>query len=56
MQKPNPGSREAIVLGCNCPIIDNSWGRGYKGGIKSRSGQTLFVYNAECRVHCRRAR
>ena len=29
--KPNPGSKEAQVLGCVCPVLDNSYGRGYLG-------------------------
>ena len=26
-ENPNPGSREAIALGCRCPVIDNGHGR-----------------------------
>ena len=29
--KPNPGSKEAQVLGCVCPVLDNSYGKGYLG-------------------------
>ena len=25
---PNPGSDEAIALGCICPVLDNNHGRG----------------------------
>ena len=25
---PNPGSDEAIALGCICPVLDNGHGRG----------------------------
>lgn len=28
---PNPGSDEAIALGCTCPVLDNGHGRGYMG-------------------------
>lgn len=48
---PNPGSTEAIDAGCQCPVIDNCHGRGWKGGMKDSSGQTMFVYNLECPVH-----
>ena len=26
-ETPNPGSREAIDLGCVCPVLDNNHGR-----------------------------
>lgn len=25
--KPNPGSQEAIVKGCTCPVMDNNRGK-----------------------------
>lgn len=28
MNKPNPGSDEAMRLGCTCPVLDNYHGRG----------------------------
>lgn len=48
---PNPGSREAIALGCRCPQIDNAHGRGYLSGVKDETGTTLFVYREDCPVH-----
>jgi len=42
---PNPGSEEAIDLGCSCPIMDNSYGEGYMGM------EGVFVYNAGCSLH-----
>lgn len=42
---PNPGSDEAIDLGCSCPIMDNSYGEGYMGM------EDVFVYNAGCSLH-----
>ena len=39
---PNPGSNEAIELGCICPVLDNNHGRG--------SGP--FWYTEGCPVHC----
>lgn len=44
MNIPNPGSDEAVKLGCNCPRMDNSYGRGYMGG-------TDFIYTVGCPVH-----
>lgn len=41
----NPGSEAARKAGCQCPVIDNGHGRGYRG----QPG--VFVYNAECPVH-----
>ena len=26
-QKPNPGSDEAVAMGCTCPRMDNGYGR-----------------------------
>ena len=43
--KPNPGSPAAIKRGCECPVMDNNYGRGYTGDGK------CFVYNAHCKVH-----
>lgn len=43
--KPNPGSDEARALGCECPVIDNSYGRGYRG----QPG--IFVFNGGCPIH-----
>lgn len=51
MAEPNPGSPEAEKLGCTCPIIDNGHGRGYMGGVKDKSGETMFVYTSGCPVH-----
>ena len=48
---PNPGSSEAIDLGCTCPVIDNARGRGYMGGAKGKDGRTVFVYTEGCPVH-----
>jgi len=48
---PNPGSDEAIMRGCTCPVIDNAHGRGYMGGARDENGTTIFVYNCECPVH-----
>lgn len=31
--KPNPGSDEAIALGCKCPVLDNGHGYGSNYGV-----------------------
>lgn len=41
---PNPGSDEAGLLGCTCPVIDNARGRGCMG-----SGE--FWVTDGCPVH-----
>lgn len=51
IETPNPGSNEALDLGCICPVLDNGHGLGYLGGAKDAEGNTLFVYNLECPVH-----
>jgi hypothetical protein len=48
---PNPGTREALALGCTCPVLDNAHGRGYLGGMKDEHGETLFVYTSDCPIH-----
>ena len=48
---PNPSSREAIDLGCTCPVLDNAHGRGYMGGAEDNEGRTVFVYTGGCPVH-----
>lgn len=42
---PDPGSNEALSLGCTCPVIDNGYGRGYLG----QPG--VFVFNCGCPIH-----
>ena len=27
MERPNPGSNEAIAQGCTCPVLDNNYGK-----------------------------
>lgn len=41
----NPGSPEAVAIGCRCPILDNGHGRGYMG----QAG--VFVYAQPCPLH-----
>ena len=49
LHTPAPGSDEARKIGCTCAVIDNHYGRGYRG----RSG--VYVVNEDCRVHGSRA-
>ena len=46
--KPNPGSDEAIKIGCTCPILDNYHG---KGAYNDENGKPLFWINGDCPVH-----
>lgn len=48
---PTPGSGDAIMRGCTCPVIDNGHGIGYMGGAKDKTGSALFVYTIGCPVH-----
>lgn len=49
---PNPGSDEALALGCICPVLDNAHGRGAYGGyIYDAVGQPFFWTNAHCPLH-----
>jgi|GEM_PF-6710494 len=45
---PNPGSQEAVDLGCTCPRADNGYGRGvYTDG----DGEPQFWIVVGCPVH-----
>lgn len=41
---PNPGSDEALDMGCTCPVLDNRHG---KGSYKSEG----FIIDMECPIH-----
>ncbi|MFA5133172.1 MAG: hypothetical protein WC444_07640 [Candidatus Paceibacterota bacterium] len=43
LEKPSPGSPDAIKLGCTCPILDNYGGRGL--------GKGMFWINKVCPIH-----
>jgi len=45
--RPPPGSPEAQSLGCNCPVFDNHYGRGYWGDGKKYG----WVHRVDCLVH-----
>ncbi len=42
---PNPGSKEAMELGCRCPVLDNNYGKG------SNFGPNTFYINETCPLH-----
>lgn len=44
-KRPNPGSPEAVKLGCKCPVLDNGHGNGYMG-MKG-----VFVMVGNCPIH-----
>lgn len=45
---PAPGSKEAIEMGCTCPVEENHHGKGY---CRSPEGEILFWYNDYCPLH-----
>lgn len=47
MNKPNPGSKEAIELGCTCPVLDNCHGRGFC----AKDGEPMFWISENCPIH-----
>jgi hypothetical protein len=47
MNKPNPGSNEARVQGCTCPVIDNNFGEGVPDG----HGGLQFDVTGDCPLH-----
>ncbi len=46
VQKPNPGTPEAIELGCSCPVIDNHYGKGVE-----MNGEIVYWYSDGCLLH-----
>lgn len=47
---PNPGSFEAELLGCLCPVIDNQKGKGAPGQY-GKDGSPLFWIVGACPLH-----
>ena len=45
---PNPGGKEAIAQGCECPVRDNNHGAGVG---TDTGGKPLFWYSSDCVVH-----
>lgn len=43
---PNPGSDEAVNLGCWCPVLDNRRG----AGVPSSSGVNFWI-SSGCPIH-----
>lgn len=37
-----PGSNDAVLNGCRCPMLDNNYGEGRNG---------LFITNEDCPMH-----
>jgi hypothetical protein len=48
---PNPGSPEAVAMGCTCPIEINCHGFGMYNGALLNDGRALFTWHEECPVH-----
>lgn len=44
-EAPNPGTEAAIKQGCICPVINNSYGKGWRGQ------EGIFILTAGCKVH-----
>src|SRR4030042_5309840 len=48
LKVPNPGSKEALVQGCICPVLDNEHG---KGVYQNEKGEWQFWINTDCPLH-----
>lgn len=48
---PNPGTKEALDLGCTCPIMDNAHGKGIPLPNKKGEIEYCFWYSGDCPVH-----
>lgn len=51
MTTPNPGSKEAIDAGCDCPVMDNNHGKGIPVPGPDGKIQTAFWMTASCPLH-----
>jgi len=49
--KPNPGTPEALDLGCTCPVLDNHHGAGVVV-----NGERIWWRNSECPLHSSKKR
>jgi hypothetical protein len=47
---PNPGSDEALALGCRCAVLDNGHGR-TPPMVDFATGAPSWWINADCPVH-----
>lgn len=45
-KKQNPGSKEAVVAGCTCPVLDNAHGAG-----AVIDGVVAYWYAMDCPIH-----
>jgi len=50
-KEATPGSPEAQVLGCTCPILDNEHGEGFPGPLTDIFGGICFWINQDCPLH-----
>jgi hypothetical protein len=50
---PNPGSDEALDMGCSCPVLDNHHGKGFPW---PSSQSPSFWINETCKLHNKEAR
>ena len=48
MKSPNPGSIEALDMGCMCPVLDNAHGQGARG---TKGKKAIFWISANCKLH-----
>lgn len=48
VKPPNPGSKEAVDMGCLCPVMDNHSGKGFR---QNADGGMLFWMVKDCPVH-----
>ena len=51
---PNPGSDEALDMGCTCPVLDNAHGRGAWGsGGDDDDSPAVFWMSMDCPIHAK---
>lgn len=48
---PNPGSDDALKLGCQCPVLDNGHGKDDFAPYYAEDGSPGFWMTPECPIH-----
>lgn len=56
MDKPFPGSDEAVKAGCKCPVMDNCRGLGIPITTQEGELQVAYWINGDCPIHGMKAR
>lgn len=51
INSPYPGSPQAVLDGCRCPVIDNQHGRGYRCDVTKKLAEQRWALHPNCPLH-----